>query len=101
MIRKILCNNCADKFYLYPEDSAAGWRMRRVPIKARKPSDHHIEIISTNSSGTSSERIHLSSLECDNCGSAIADGTDCMAITMYYDGQEPLNWEQEYSQQAL
>lgn len=88
MTRYLLCEKCNTGFYLHPEDSASGYKIRKVWIRAHKPADHFIKI--------NSERINLPSLLCDTCNKRIADNEAVIAVTMWRGRVQPANWESEY-----
>lgn len=94
-MRSILCPTCAEKFHEHPDDVAEGWRMRKVHIKVKRPTDgsHQISILS----GGTEEIIPVPMVVCDHCNTELPDGTDAVAVSMWQ-GVDPGNWEKEYSQ---
>lgn len=95
-MRNLLCKTCAAKFTLHPEDERDGWQMRKVPIVCKRPADLHITIIHAGGQ----ERTEVPVLVCDTCNDELPDGTACVAVTMWKEGDEIEigNWEKEYSQ---
>jgi hypothetical protein len=94
MIRKLHCEKCGTKAYVPcdPEDYAAGWRVRAVWLKARKPEVHQIKVLTANQPA---QVIDLPMLHCDHCNNEIKNGDRSVAITMWR-GPEPRAWESEF-----
>lgn len=86
--RRILCPECAAHYRLHPDDVAAGFRMRRVLLRARKP-EHHFITINGVPQG------EMETLRCDLCNGVLADGSEAVATTIFRD-TEPRIWEHEY-----
>lgn len=97
MIRRIHCEACDRKTRpQHPEDVAQGWKRRRVQIRAQKPAEHIISVVTA--SGIDTYPLH--SLHCDGCGVELKDGSPAFALTEWQEPREaePVAWEQEYSQ---
>lgn len=92
-MRRILCIKCPPKADLHPEDKANGFSQRIVNIeRAAKPGDLSTK---TYLGGKLTETIAHESILCDRCGAKIANGSPCIAFTMWR-GPEPAMWEYEY-----
>ena len=93
MSRQLLCIPCANEFHLHPEDVANGIKMRKVHITAKRPENLEIRV----SDGKETTVIPVPILVCDHCNEEIKEGAPAVAVTLY-EGQEPENWESEYSE---
>lgn len=94
-MRRIVCEQCCQKHHraLHPEDAAQGWVKRLVKLKVKKPAEHAIRIIGNGQTETE----HLPSILCDDCGDAIADGTEATAVSMWRGNEGVMeHWEHEY-----
>ena len=93
MSRQLLCPACSSDFHLHPEDVENGIKMRKVHIKAKRPENLEIRI----NAGNETHTIPVPILVCDHCNEEIKEGSPAVAVTLY-EGQEPENWESEYSE---
>lgn len=89
-MRKIVCPNCAPRFSgpIDPRDAEMGFEKRFVKLVVKKPADHAISI-----NGVKQEQ--LPSILCDQCGTAIPDGTVGVAVSMWRSGSLG-DWEHEF-----
>lgn len=87
MRREIVCEKCAPRVRLLPEDEANGFKMRTKAMLARKPPAYSIF--------ENGKPIALANLLCDRCGVPIVDGTRCLAVTFWNVMREktPRQWE--------
>lgn len=92
MIRKLLCPSCGLDYKPHPDDTADGWQIRKKEIVAKKPAEHNIEV----HAGFEKTIIPVPFLVCDFCNGKIEDGSKAVAVTSWR-GEEPGDWEQEYS----
>jgi hypothetical protein len=73
----------------HPEDVAAGWQKRIIPLRCAKKPDEHFMLVN----GT---RYDIPSLICDDCGKKLEDGSDAFAVTMWQGEDAPPDWESDY-----
>lgn len=104
MVRKILCRECGTKPWLTSDDVVAGWKQRKVGGKAKKPARHGITIKEgpTLESLETVSHEELATIVCDNCGKALPDGTDVIALTQWRPNREPepREWEPEFMEKG-
>lgn len=72
--------------------------MRKVPIKARRPDNHQITIHAGPETNVMTSIIPLPVLVCDHCNIDIPDGSDAIAVSMWRQEEQAVDWEHEFSQ---
>lgn len=90
MSRRILCKSCGDKWKPHPQHVRDGWQYRAVFLTVKKPDGHGVTVIADGKA----TRHDLPSVQCDTCGESVADGSICLAVTMWRGGLV-LPWEHE------
>lgn len=65
-MRSILCLPCSAKFTMHPEDAANGWHIRKVPIRAKVPTDgsHRIQVFAGDNMVSDTP---IPMIVCDHC----------------------------------
>lgn len=99
-MRAIYCPNCASQFHIHPEDERDGWKMRKVNIKAKVPTDgsHRIEIsVGFPGDNEPTDVIPVLMIVCDQCNDEIPEGADAVAVSMWRPGDEMTDWEKAYT----